>query len=88
MLDSSTVILVLYKYSFRFEFTMGDKIGEKWKDEGIDCLILDEFLIAPPDNKKNEYKNTTCLEISIESKDGLPSQNKRDEDTKVILLWN
>ena len=32
---------------------MGEQNGAKWKDEGLDCLVLDEFLIPNPKNSIN-----------------------------------
>ena len=66
---------------------MTDKIGEKWKDGGIDCFILDEFVLASPNNKLNEHTDNKCLGMSIESKDGTARQeNEGSAVTKVIVV--
>lgn len=45
---------------------MGENNSSKWKDEGLDCLVLDEFLIPNP---KTIQGVTTSNDDSISTKD-------------------
>ena len=36
--------------------------GTSWKDEGLDCLVLDEFLIPNPKNNENISMNKNDVE--------------------------
>ena len=45
---------------------MGENNSSKWKDEGLDCLVLDEFLIPNP---KTIQGVTRSNDDSISTKD-------------------
>ena len=42
---------------------MGEQNGTKWKDEGLDCLVLDEFLIPNPKNIENVPSNNGDVNV-------------------------
>ena len=61
-------------------------MGEKWKDEGLDCLILDEFLLPDP-KKIIDNTEAKSLQVQKELKNGIsPQEYKHSEDAKVSVM--
>ena len=68
---------------------MGEQNGAKWKDEGLDCLVLDEFLIPNPKNNINISETNVDLETIKNGEETVP---KPDQVTflkpKIIFKHN
>ena len=61
---------------------MAEKIGGGWKDEGLDCLVLDEFLLPNPKSKFISENNEN--QCSVNDND-LIEDGKETKVHKVII---
>ena len=59
---------------------MGEQNGAKWKDEGLDCLVLDEFLIPNPKN------NIDISETNVDSETIKNGEEEVPKPDQVICL--
>ena len=59
---------------------MDEQNGAKWKDEGLDCLVLDEFLIPNPKNSIN------ISETNVNSESVKNEQETVPKPDQVIFL--
>ena len=55
---------------------MGEQNGAKWKDEGLDCLVLDEFLIPNPKNNINISETNVDLETIKNGEETVPKPDQ------------
>ena len=55
---------------------MGEQNGAKWKDEGLDCLVLDEFLIPNPKNNINISETNVDLETIKNEEETVPKPDQ------------
>ena len=61
---------------------MADKNGGGWKDEGLDCLVLDEFLLPNPKSKFISENNENQCNVND---NGLIEDGKETKVHKVII---
>ena len=61
---------------------MAEKNGGGWKDEGLDCLVLDEFLLPNPKSKFISENNENQCNVND---NGLIEDGKETKVHKVIV---
>lgn len=60
---------------------MGEQNGTKWKDEGLDCLVLDEFLIPNPKNIENVPSNNGDVNVPKTGENKIDSSDTSQAST-------